>query len=224
MQVTTFRLQSPEYVPVGEPIFQQSDAVFRLPQLPAYAMHHSQVTLDYDLNSEIGPRQPVYHLTSDTLVLDSRCSPMFGAPSGWLTVYHNGIKDHRLLFPHIDNEALQRRLGQFAEEADNAFASQSWLSYVLMVGGVLEGLLWNEYKLRNFEKMIIAAQDADLINKQEAEQITEVRNARNKIHAGRYKEPVPGRSLALDISVTYERLLKRDWADKAESTAAAGTS
>ena len=211
MQVTTFRLQNPEYVPVGEPIFQQSDAVFRLPQLPAYAMHHSQVTLDYDLNSEIGPRQPVYHLSSDTLVLDSRCRPMFGDPCGWLTVYHNGIKDYRLLFPHIDNEALQRRLGQFAEEADNAFASQSWLSYVLMVGGVLEGLLYHEYKLRRFAEMISRAQKNGLINEQEAAQINQVRLARNQIHADKYNQPIPDRSLALDISVTYDRLLKRNW-------------
>ncbi|QKX17318.1 hypothetical protein [Microbulbifer sp. YPW1] len=117
---------------------------------------------------------------------------------------------------------MQQRLGQFAEEADNAFASQSWLSYVLMVGGVLEGLLWNEYKLDSFEWLVKRALKNELIDEHEAEQIHEVRHARNKIHAGRYKEEVPGRHLALDISVTYERLLKRDWADKAGSTTAAG--
>jgi hypothetical protein len=211
VQVTNFRLQNPEYVPVDDPVFPQSDAVFRLPQLPAYAMHHSQLALDNNFLSEGAPQQPEYRLTTDTLVLASSCVPMLGKVGGWLTVYHNGIKDHRLLFPHIDNEALQLRLGQFAEEAANAFASQSWLSYVLMVGGVLEGLLYHEYKLRRFVDMITAAQKSGLVNEQEASQINLVRFARNQIHADKYNQTIPGRSLALDISVTYERLLRRDW-------------
>jgi len=212
MQVTTFRLENPDHIAIGEPFFQQSDAVFRLPQLPAYAMHHSQLILDNGLFSETAPQQPEYQLTTDTLVLAAKCKPAWGEAGGWLTVYHNGIKDHRLLFPHIDNEDLQRRLGQFAEEADNAFASQSWLSYVLMVGGVLEGLLWNEYKLDTFEWLINRALKNKLIDNHEAEQIHEVRSARNQIHAEKYDKPTPDRCLALDISVTYERLLKRDWA------------
>ncbi|WP_444929726.1 hypothetical protein ACJJIF_18340 [Microbulbifer sp. SSSA002] len=212
MQITIFPLQNPDYISDNDPVYQQSDAVFRLPQLPAYAIHHSQITLGHEVMSETAPQQPEYHLTADTLVLSSRCLPMLGDPNGWLTVYHNGVRDYQLLFPHIDNDGLQRRLGQFAEEADNAFNSQSWLSYVLMVGGVLEGLLFHHYKNGTFSKMTNSACKDGLINSEEKEQIDEVRDARNKIHAGRYEQSLPGRALALDISITYDKLLKRDWA------------
>lgn len=209
MQVTTFRLEDSKSGKDNFPPFQSCDYCFELPQLQAYAVHHFQVELD-QTNPDFGHTPVKYEIKDNSVILDSSCRPIFGSPSGWLTVYHNGIKDYSLLFPHITNDGLQRRLGQFAEEADNAFASQSWLSYVLMVGGVLEGLLYNEYKLRNFEKMISAAREKKLINEGEAAQINQVRLARNQIHANRYDESIPGRSLALDISVIYERLLKHD--------------
>jgi hypothetical protein len=212
MQVTTFRVDNPEYLAVGDPVFQQSEAVFHLPQLPAYAMHHSQLTLDNGLFPEASQsQQPEYRLTANSLILDPSSMPVWGGPRGWLTIYHNGIKDHQLLFPHVENSKLKSRLGQFAQEADNAFASQSWLSYVLMVGGVLEGLLYYAYKLRYFGEMINTALENNLISEQEAGQINEVRLARNQIHADKYNRSIPNRSLALEISVIYERLLKRDW-------------
>ncbi|WP_444915552.1 hypothetical protein [Microbulbifer sp. TRSA007] len=214
MEVTTFRLTAPKYESVGDPQFSQQSAKFHLPLLPAYAVHHSQLTLDTDLSLDGQIFRPQYVLEGNTLILTLHHQFYLGEHTGWLTVYHNGIRDYRLLFPHINNSALQLRLGQFAEEADNAFNSQSWLSYVLMVGGVLEGLLYHQYKERKFIKMINTAHKDGLIDKEEKKQIDEVRDARNKIHAGRYEQSLPGRALALDISMTYDKLLKRDWAKK----------
>ena len=130
-----------------------------------------------------------------------------------LTIYHNGIKDFELLFPHVSDNSLRARIGSFAEEAYNCFQSHSWVSYCLMVGGVLEGLLYDKFGNFNFSTLIEKARTAKIISEVEATLIDEVRSARNRIHANKHRESIIDRKMALELSVAYDRLIQRNWFD-----------
>lgn len=211
MKVTTFRIGNPKYEQIGEPVFGSTKAYYKVPTLPAYAIIDSRLDLENSMHTDAGYVLPHYELLNDCVATAGRFQDIFQSPSGILTIYHNGIKDYKLLFPHIENDSLKVRLGQFAEEASNAFESQSWVSYVLMVGGVLEGLLYNQFGNKKFQTLINEANDKDLITDEEATLIDRVRIARNKIHACKYNEIIADRKTALELSTAYDRLVKRDW-------------
>lgn len=164
--------------------------------------------MDNSRHVDVGYVKPVYQLQGSNVIVASHVYDHIQKPSGTLTVYHAGIRDYRLLFPHIDNLELVARLADFAEEADKAFESQAWFSYVVMAGAVVEGLLWYHFKKPNFNWMINLARKNELLSASEVDLVNEVREARNLIHAEKFQTVIPGRQLALDISVTYDRLIK----------------
>lgn len=211
MNVTTFRLENPECVPEGNPIFGAQRAIYRIPTLPAYALIDSHLTLDSNPHVDFGYSSIIYTLDNDVIEVPNKHWNIFGPPSGLLTIYHNGIKDFELLFPHIMDNSLRARIGKFAEEANNCFESKSWVSYCLMVGGVLEGLLYDKFGNFNFSKLIEMARESQIILEEEAALIEEVRSARNKIHANRHDENIVDRRMALELSTAYDRLIKRNW-------------
>ena len=121
MQVTTFRLDNAEYTAPSHPGFDDVDALFHLPILAAYAIHHSKVEIDNAIHIDAGYQQPNYVIENDTVILKNIGHRIFSPHTGVLTLYHAGIKDYSLLFPHINNESLRQRLGQFSQEAESAF-------------------------------------------------------------------------------------------------------
>jgi hypothetical protein len=211
MNVSTFRLENPECVSDGDTLFGLQKAIHQIPTLPAYALIDSHLTLDGDPHIEVGSKPVIYTLHEDTIEVPNRHWNIFGPPTGLLTIYHNGIKDFELLFPHIIDLSLRARIGNFAEEANNCFQNKSWISYCLMVGGVIEGLLYDRFGNFNFGKLIEKASTFKMISEHEASLIDEVRSARNKIHANRHAEDIINRKMALEVSVIYDRLIKRNW-------------
>lgn len=211
MKVTIFHLENPSFEQTGEPIFGESNSTYRVPILPAYAIIGSRLEMENSINLEAGFVPPRYVLLDDSVITPSRPDIIMAPNRGMLTIYHNGIKNYQLLFPHVNEDSLKARLGQFAEEAEKAFESQSWISYCLMVGAVLEGLLFNEFGNKHFKKLVELANQSNLVNALEADLINKIRETRNLIHACKHNEPIAGRGLALDLSVAYDRLLKRVW-------------
>ena len=211
MKVTTFRLEDPEYEQVGEATWGQHQAVFDVPTLPAYAVVDSQLTLDPTILSRENHVTPTHEVNGGRVITGAHKLFAFDKMSGVLTLYHNGIKDYEALFPHIEKPALKARLGQFAAEAESAFNSQSWFSYCMMVGGVLEGLLFARFGNLNFAVLIDRALEEELITETESVLFHEVRSIRNRIHASRCDEPSADRKIALELSVSYDRLIKRRW-------------
>ena len=129
-----------------------------------------------------------------------------------LAITYTGIRDYSLLFPHVKNEALRNRLGQFAEEADKAFDEAAWMSFVLMAGAVIEGMLMARFgKKLGFYDLINQAGDKGILSPEEQAQAHQVRDARNLVHAGRFEKPFVDRKLAMDTYIVYDRLLKRRW-------------
>lgn len=211
MNVTTFRLEKPTYEFVGEPIFGNRRAIYVVPTLPAYALIDSRFDMLNFRDPEIVLPPPIYEIIDDKVLTPATILHDIASNSAILTIYHHGVKDYALLFPHIDNIRLRERLGAFAMEASLAFESQSWVSYSLMVGGVLEGLLYHQYGNYKFEKLISLAAEEKIISQQESNLINEIRLARNKIHASRFEESIINRKMALELSIAYDKLLKRNW-------------
>jgi hypothetical protein len=211
MQVTTFRLNNAEYTEPSNPAFNDGDALFHLPILAAYAVHHSKVEMENALHVDFGYQQPKYVIDNNCVILKNSDHGVFSPSTGVLTLYHAGIKDYSLLFPHINNESLRQRLGQFAQEAESAFESQSWMSYVMMVGAVVEGLLFNQFNKDNFSQLIKLAGESAILDTSEVTVIHEVRKLRNRVHASKHEQPFADRKIAMELNVIYERLLKRQW-------------
>lgn len=211
MNVTTFRLENPECIPEGNPVFGVHRAVYRIPTLPAYALIDSHLILESNPHIDLGYSPVIYTLKNDVVEVPNKHWNIFGPPTGLLTIYHNGIKDFELLFPHVVDDSLRARIGEFAEEANNCFQSKSWVSYCLMVGGVLEGLLYDRFGDLTFNKLIEKARKSKILSQDEAALIDEVRSARNKIHANKHREKIVNRKMALELSTAYDRLVKMNW-------------
>jgi hypothetical protein len=211
MQVTTFRLENAEYTEPSNPAFNDGDALFHLPILAAYAVHHSKVEMENSIHLDTGYQQPNYVIDNNCVILKNSDHGVFSPSTGVLTLYHAGIKDYSLLFPHINNESLRHRLGQFAQEAESAFESQSWMSYVMMVGAVVEGLLFNQFNKDNFSQLIKLAGESAILDLNDVAVITEVKALRNRIHASKHEQVFADRNIAMELNIIYERLLKRQW-------------
>lgn len=211
MKTTVFELMNMGSEPTATPFDEQS-GVYDIPTLPAFAILHTSLDFGSSYVSESFIR-PTYEIESDRLII----SPM---PEFWglrgdvpkLTVTYSGIRNYTLLFPHVTCEGLKVRLGEFAEEAEKAFDASAWMSFVLMAGAVIEGLLVSRFgNNKKFFKLIKLAGEAGLVTETELESLDEVREARNRVHADQFGLPFVGRQLAMDVYVIYDRFLKRRW-------------
>jgi len=211
MKVTTFRIKNPKFEALGNPVYGARKAIYDVPTLPAYAIIDSRLEMIDWVHNDIGYSPPRYELLENTVSTPATLTHDFGDSSGILTIYHNGIKDYELLFPHVEMSSLRTRLGQFAEEADKAFESQSWISYCLMVGSVVEGLLYNQLGDKNFFNLITAAHEGGIITDEEFTLMDNIRKTRNKIHAGKHEESIANRTTALELSTVYDKFIKRNW-------------
>jgi hypothetical protein len=189
---------------------------YKVSLLPAYAINYS--VFEHTNIIQEAYEIPTYRLEHDELVVDtSKYSFPSPISTGVLTIYHHGIKDYRLLFPHMANDSLATRLGQFAEEAETAFKNAAWLSYSLMVAAVIEGLLYNLFGNTSLNQLIAQAKNKTIITDEEAELFKKSKDLRNLVHANRHDQDFAERSAALELSVSYDKLLKMDW-EKAKLT------
>jgi len=212
MNVTTFRLENAEHTESASPAINCADAIFRLPILSAYAIQQTKLELDNQIHMDTGYTPAKYVIKNECVIVENAISwPYTEPPTGILIVYYSGIIEYSRLFPHVENKSLRERLGQFSHEVDSAFESQSWMSYVLMVGAVVEGLLFDKFGNKTFGKLIEEADREGIIEPDEVTLFNEVRNLRNRVHANRCNEAFADRKIAMQLSVTYERLLKRQW-------------
>lgn len=210
MRTTVFELSRPE-VHVREQRFGLMDEVFYVPTLPAYAILNHRLEyrssmwgLDYKVNYEVEDSCVKVIGVKQKLPMEvSVCS---------LTVHYAGIRDYSLLFPSVNDLGLRGRLGELAEEADNAFHSGAWMSFTIMAISAMEGLLISELGVEGtLSELIKKALQHEVINESESMLLHNAREVRNRIHAGRYAEPLADRSSGTDLYVLFDRLIKKDW-------------
>ncbi|MEJ2622596.1 MAG: hypothetical protein P8163_20815 [Candidatus Thiodiazotropha sp.] len=210
MKSTLFKLSSPIFEVVDKD-YQIFDEVYSIPTLSAYAILNHYIQRTNTVAAEID-YIPDYELLENTLRV-KRVKPALQGELRicLLTLIYADIRDYGLLSPHINDPDLKQRLGQFAEEADNAFQGGAWMSFTIMAISVIEGLLFNIFGRKNLSKLIDMASNNSIINEKEKDLLHNARKVRNRIHAGQFKKPLADRCTGTDLYVLYDQLLKKEW-------------
>lgn len=176
---------------------------FKLPLLLAFAIEY--YTLQFGALSTFPSDGD--SLVGDTLTV-TVMYPLDDMDSR-VAIFYHGIRDYRLLFPTVTSATLQARLGEFYREAEAAFDSASWLTFMLMCGALFEGILF--FKLgvnQSFNQLIQAAIANGTIDATTASIMNTVRGHRNLVHANRHTEAYVTRAEAMDTRITLDRLLR----------------
>ena len=179
--------------------------VFKVPTLPAYAIEHS----DFSING-LGSNKEgdAYFINADEVLCEE--NDVEAGDSLRLIIYYHGIKDYRLLFPSIANADLVARLANFYEEAEKNFDTGAWLSYALMCGAIYEGLLFDKLGVNLTFAVLTSNALADgLIDAASANIMNKARNFRNLVHANRFHEVYVSRADAMDMRTTVDKLIKK---------------
>jgi len=215
MKTAYFTLSNPKFdserTNVG---FEKCWATYQIPILPAYAIasytiQGLKVTDDGDvsaINSSImGEVVKVEGL--------NQLTHMLGPEESTLIINYLGIKDYKCFFPQFENDDLKCRAAEFMEEADKTFDEGSWLSFVLMAGGVLESFLVDitDDKQSTFGNLIKQIEQKHLFSKEEIGVLRDASKARNLVHAGKFKKPYVSRGVAMSVRLTLEQMLRKDW-------------
>lgn len=218
MLVTRFQLENPVLIRAsGDEELYNDYLIFKVPILPAYAITDTRLDIDKSMNTNSNASCPPYELVNDTLITPGIAWDMEYKSSGGLTVYHNGIKDYSLLFPHVESYGLRQRLGNFALEANNAFHSQSWISYCFTAGGVIEGLFYNKFNRTNFIKLVELAMYDEIITNTEASFLYDIHKSCDRIQLYKNQEQIPNRKKAIELSIIYDRLIKLNWFSRSKN-------
>jgi len=213
----SFDLQFPKNVPYR--MFERGVA-FVVPTLQAYAIEFSQFLAPNQLHG--GQKEFVegkdYFLEDDRLIWKNFEEPLFEDSVYRLIVHYHGIRDYRLLFPHIEEPELRERLGKFYEEAEVAFENGAWLCYSLMCGAVYEGLLHAYFgKKASFFKMIKEVLTLGVIDEKAEGIMHQTRNLRNLVHGNNFTKPYVTRLQAMDMRAVMDKLIKRNWKQEANA-------
>ena len=183
----------------------KSIVVFKVLTLPAYAIEHS----DFSING-LGSNKEgdAYFINGDEVQCEE--NDVAADDSLRLIIYYHGIRDYRLLFPLVASADLVARLASFYEEAEKNFDTGAWLSYALMCGAIYEGLLFD--KLAANETFAVLTRNAlagGLIDAASANIMNKARNFRNLVHANRFHEVYVSRADAMDMRTTVDKLIKK---------------
>ena len=179
--------------------------VFTLPLLPAFAVEY--FTLHY------GPMMlfngPNYTISGNQLTITFQFE-LDQEDGSTLVLHYHGIRDYALLFPAVTPDSLQERLGEYYREAEQAFDSASWLSFMLMCGAIFEGILHHKLGANDtFATLIANAASANHIDSNTQSVMNTVRDYRNLIHANRHTSPYVTRADAMDARTTLDKLIRQ---------------
>ncbi|WP_075185118.1 hypothetical protein [Teredinibacter haidensis] len=113
MKVTIFQLENPIYSSPSDPFSEVAKAIYHTPTLPAYAIIDSRLDMKNSIHVPAGYIPMRYNIDKDKVITE-KSNSMFGASDeGTLTVYHNGICDYKLLFPHVNPRKLKNETISF---------------------------------------------------------------------------------------------------------------
>lgn len=176
---------------------------FRVPTLDAYAVssvvvHLGALAAPWDVDcicEDVVSIQTPYKLD------DLECN---------LTVNYIGFRDYALLFPSVSDASLKARLGQFYSELELSFDAGAWLTFMLMTGAVVEGILYSRIgRDATFELLIDEAHQTGLLSIADKNLLHTVRKYRNLVHASRHADSYVARLHAMDARVLVERLIRK---------------
>lgn len=185
-----------------------------IPTLSAYAVEFSEFTptphLDTGRTSLY--QDTDYQIAGDNVIFKNSFQSAFGGlESCRLVIHYHGIRDYGLLFPQIDDPALQERLGRLYGEADVAFDNCAWLSFALMAAAVYEGLLgWRLQKPKDhFHALIRCSEKLGVVSPHDAKILNDARANRNLVHPSRCTEGWITCTSAMDMRTVMDKLISR---------------
>ena len=216
MQSTTFYLENGKINSRRDEYGNDSyEMVYEIPVLPAYAITHYHIdALRSSLDGEV--TFPPSVIVGPQVIIPGADGVsfkyMYHAPV--LTIYYIGIRDYKLLFPDIGDSALRERMGEFMEEADKTFSEGAWISFMIMAGAVFEGRL--AYMLNSYNVphggLVSEVEKLEMMEDEEIEVIKSVKDYRNLVHAGKYKENLKvSRNSAMTVRLILDEYIKKDW-------------
>jgi hypothetical protein len=188
--------------------------VVLVPTLSAYAVEYAEFTPPAHLDAGYVQLHSGAHfeIVGDRIQFRYGFSDSLGSfESSRLVIHYHGIRDFEALFPQITDDSLRRRLGQFYQEAEATFDSNSWLAFVLMSVAIYEGLLAFRLGVADgkLARLIDNALDQKLISVNEANILHDAREHRNLVHAALHVNPYVRRAEAMDMRITLDGLIRR---------------
>ena len=181
---------------------QQYQYEIAVPTLSAYAIEYSTLQLS-------GLTTFLHHSTLMDDKIEVHTKFRLEDKECKLVIHYHGIRDYALLFPSVKEVSLKNRLGEFYRETEFAFNEGIWLSFMLMCGGIFEGLLYSKIgKKLNFNQLIDLAHSSTLINDRAKNIMHNVRNYRNLVHANKHSAPYVSRVDAMDTRAVLDSLIK----------------
>ena len=127
-----------------------------------------------------------------------------------LVIHYHGVRDYESLFPFVANDQLKLRMAQFYEDAEKCFESSAWLPFLLMCGGIFEGILISQNITKsNFSQQINTAKERGVISDREKTIMNKVREGRNIVHAGNSHKQYISRADAMDIRKVLDKMIER---------------
>ena len=127
-----------------------------------------------------------------------------------LLIYYHGIRDYEALFPFVTDSKLRKRMADFYEDAEKCFESSAWLPFLLMCGGLFEGMLRSQSVTDfSFAAQISKAAEENIITTEEESIMTKVRQGRNVIHASKSESEYIKRKDAMDIRKVLDKLIDK---------------
>jgi hypothetical protein len=176
---------------------------FEIPILAAYAVEYFSVQIGA-LSGFPGETEKI---VGSSLFLESEYE--FNDLDCKLIIHYHGIRNYGLLFPSVNPASLQKRLGEFYQEAETAFENAAWLTFMLMCGALFEGILF--FKVgedKTFHELIKKAHSTSIIDAETRDIMDKVRKYRNLVHSKFHERSYVSRADAMDTRTILDKLLR----------------
>jgi len=186
-------------------------ARFHMPLLPAFAIEYAELRVPGFIDT---PEEHLllgkgFDINGDEVLTPHYKDTFFNTPPQMIIHYH-AIRDYQLLFPGLHNQDYKPKLALMYEEAEKNFESGAWLSFVLMCGSVIEGLLFDSVGKNGLGlcELTKRAYKRSYIDSHQKEVIDHLKDMRNFIHTDDEKTHYVKRAEAIDSHKVLNDLIK----------------
>lgn len=185
--------------------------VWNVPILSAFSIVHGEIITNQ--NNEMGYKQLLLgesFTISDTNIHLGSGGYLPFDQSAKLVLHCRAIQDYSALFPQIKSDELKTLLGECYREAELALEREMWLSAVLMIGSIYEGLLGAITGNINatLDKIAKKSLEGEIINKEQFAVVTDSRILRNLVHPKQRLKKECTRKDAFAQSVNLDNLIQ----------------
>jgi len=170
-----------------------------------------------------------YTVDGRRLILSSELSSSVGVNDEIeLLIHYYGVRDYQSLFYFLGDHELEDKMGRYYHESELCFVNGCWLSYLMMVGAIFEGILYDKLKdaieldkdnaAKNFGKLLDKAYGDGSIIDETYMIMNSIRKKRNLVHVGCDPDSYPTYTDAMDAKAVLMKEMIRIWIPNGEVT------